>query len=458
MSAGRSHDTEQVLVVEDDPGLRRLLVDELRDLELEPIEAASGEDALASLEHHRPMLVVSDVRLPGIDGMTLLERIMERPDRNRPAFVVITAFGSVGQAVEALKRGADDFLTKPLDLEHLRLRIVRLLEVQRLKRRLAVREDERIEFHGIIGASDAMKTLFHAVTQTASGRGPVTITGESGVGKELVARAVHEESSRRDHPFVPVNCASIPEALLESEFFGHESGAFTGASRPRQGLFAGASGGTLFLDEVAELPAPLQAKLLRVLQEGAVRRVGADREVTVDVRILAATNRDLEEEVAYGRFREDLFYRLSTFMLEVPPLRDREGDLARLLAHFVKRYARDAGKTIDGVEEDVVEVLGRYRFPGNVRELENLVEHAVTFCPGNRIRLDDLPARVRRSQSAEVRTQVPAALLVDDGLLTLDEAAQRYVRRVLELTGGNKRRAASLLGISRQTLYRYLSR
>jgi two-component system, NtrC family, response regulator AtoC len=447
----------KVLVVEDDAGLRRLLVDELRELELDPVETASAEDALASLDRVQPMLIVSDIRLPGMDGMSLLEQVMERSGDERPAFVIITAFGSVGQAVEALKRGADDFLTKPLDLEHLRLRIVRLLEVQRLKRRLRD-QDGRVDFHGIIGSSAAMRTLFHGITRTAAGRGPVTIIGESGVGKELVARAIHDESERRERAFVPVNCASIPEPLLESEFFGHESGAFTGATRPRQGLFAGASGGSLFLDEVAELSAPLQAKLLRVLQEGAVRRVGADREVEVDVRILAATNRDLEEEVACGRFREDLFYRLTTFMLEVPPLRERQGDLELLLAHFVSRYAGDAGKAIEEVDAEVIDVLRRYRFPGNVRELENLVEHAVTFCSGPLITVGDLPPRVRRSPARSSETQVPAALLVDDGILTLDEVTQRYVRRVVELTGGNKRRAASLLGISRQTLYRHLAR
>jgi DNA-binding NtrC family response regulator len=444
------------LVVEDDPGLRRLLVDELRDLSLDPYEAATGEEALALLSECEPVLIVSDLRLPGIDGLTLLEQTIANGGASPPAFIVITAFGSVAQAVDALKRGADDFLTKPLDLEHLRLRVTRLLEVERLKRQIARREYEPADFHGIIGGSRAMHAVIHTIEQVASARGPVTITGESGVGKELVARAIHEESARRDAPFVPVNCASVPEALLESEFFGHESGAFTGATQSRQGLFAGAEGGTLFLDEISELSAGLQAKLLRVLQEGAIRRVGADREVEIDARIIAATNLDLEEEVASGRFRDDLFYRLTTFMIEVPPLRAREGDLERLLAHFVQSYARDSGKQIEGFSETAVRALKQYPFPGNVRELQNVVEHAITFSGGRQIELQDLPARLRRA-GKPAGTELPATLLVQGSLLTLEEIAVRYVRRVLEMTEGNKRRAASLLGISRQTLYRYLS-
>lgn len=454
----------QVLVVEDDRGLRTLLADEVRDLGLSVLEAANAEDALLMIGQDPPDIIVSDVRLPGIDGIDLMRRVRGLELELDPAFVVITAFGTIDQAVEALKRGADDFLTKPLDLEHLRLRIRRLLEVQRLKREVALwhRRVDRQRFHDILGKSAAMHRLFEDIPRVAGGRGPVTIIGESGVGKELVARAVHRESDRRSGPFVPVNCAGIPDNLLESEFFGHESGSFTGATRPRPGLFAHADKGTILLDEVAELPSALQAKLLRVLQDGGVRRVGSDREVSLDVRVLVATNRDLEHEVAVGRFRKDLFFRLNTFVLDVPPLRERDGDIELLTRHFIERFAKDADKRIELVGLEVIEHLRRHSFPGNVRELENIVEHAVTFCRGTELTLDDLPSRVRRGDTSTgtglAPKEIPPALVVDGELLTLEGLTLRYVRHVLDLTGGNKRRAAALLAISRQTLYRYLER
>jgi DNA-binding NtrC family response regulator len=464
LATSRALVSQRVLLVEDDRGLRQLLADEFRELGLGVLEAASGEDALSMIGQDSPSIVVSDLRLPGIDGIDLMQRIRRMQLRVCPAFVVITAFGTVDDAVDALKRGADDFLTKPLDLEHLRLRIRRLLEVQRLKREVATnqRREAAPSFHGLLGRSLAMQTLFDDIPRVAAGRGAVAIIGESGVGKELVARAVHRESDRRSGPFVPVNCAGIPESLLESEFFGHEPGSFTGATKSRPGLFAQANSGTILLDEITELPVPLQAKLLRVLQDGAVRRVGSDREVPLDVRVLVATNRDLEHEVEAGRFRKDLFFRLNTFTLEVPPLRERDGDVELLTRHFVERFRREADKVVTGVEPEVLEHLCRHPFPGNVRELENIVEHAVTFSRSEVLTLADLPARVRRdgahTDTGDRPREIPAALLVDGELLTLDELTLRYVRHVHDLTGGNKRRAATLLGISRQTLYRHLER
>ena len=304
-----------------------------------------------------------------------------------------------------------------------------------------------------------MRRMFETIRQVANARGPVLITGDSGVGKELVARAIHAESERCDGPFVPVNCASVPESLLESEFFGHESGSFTGASKPRQGLFAAADGGTILLDEISELPVSLQAKLLRVLQEGSVRRVGAAKEVSLNVRVLAATNRDLEEEIVIGSFRKDLFFRLATFVVDVPTLAERHGDIEVLAAHFLSNHPTREGTRVHGLSSDVLEHLKRYDFPGNVRELENIIEHAVTFCRGASVELQHLPPRVRNgghNGSHRDTPSIPPALLASGGILTLEELVERYARYVLEIPQDNKRRTAKLLGISRQTLYRHL--
>ena len=448
---------ERALVVEDDRALRALVADELRDHGLEVEAVRSAEEALAAVDRAWPHLVISDLRLPGKTGMELLAALRERP--RPPAFIVVTAYGSISQAVEALKRGADDFLTKPLDLDHLRLRVERLLEIERLRREV---ERHRLgpdgSFHGIVGESPAMRELFDHIHKVAQGRGAVTVVGESGVGKELVARAIHRESARRDGPFVPVNCAGIPENLMESELFGHETGSFTGATRNRRGLFAAAHGGTLLLDEVGELSPPMQAKLLRVLQEGALRPVGSNESVEIDVRVIVATNRDLERDVADGRFRDDLFYRLATFILEVPALHQRRGDIELLATHFLRRFRAEADRDIEGLEPDVLDYLRRYRFPGNVRELENVIEHAVTFCRSRRICMDDLPSRVRPGRAAPPGDELPPQLAEADEILTLEELTSRYVRHVLDRTEGNKRRTASLLGIGRQTLYRYLAR
>jgi DNA-binding NtrC family response regulator len=451
--------SEHVLVVEDDRGLRRLLEQEFEEMGLGVESVACAEQALEHLATSTPSIIVSDLRLPGLSGIHLLERVKSLDTEWPPAFVVVTAFGSIAQAVEALKMGADDFLTKPLDLEHLRLRVQRLVELQQLRSELAARRSEagQSSYHGILGRSRPMRALLATIRRVASGQGPVLITGESGVGKELVARALHCESDAAGGPFVPVNCAGIPEHLMESELFGHESGAFTGATRSRSGLFAEAAGGTLLLDEVGELPVTMQAKLLRVLQDGSVRKVGANREERLDVRVIVATNRDLERDVATKRFRADLFYRLATYIVEVPPLRARPGDVRLLATHFVERQSQ--GRELV-VSPELIEALEAYSFPGNVRELESIVEHAVTFSKGTTLALSDLPTRVRDSLHGTERDRgtIPPALLADGEILTLQTLSERYIARVLELTGGNKRRAATLLGISRQKLYRHLAR
>lgn len=450
---------ERVLLVEDDDSLRQLLVEELEDRGLQVRALASAEEAVGSLESWEPALVVSDLRLPGADGMALLRRV--KTMQAAPAFLVITAFGSIQQAVAALKEGADEFLTKPLDLEHFGLAVARALETRRLRdevrRFQQLLSDDR--FHGMLGRSRVMRGLFDQIRQLARAEGPVLVIGESGTGKELVARAVHAESERAKGPFLAINCAGLPAELLESEFFGHVAGAFTGANRAHKGLFQQADGGTLFLDEIGEMPLPLQAKLLRVLQEGTIRPVGAERELTVDVRIIAASNRPLETEAGREAFREDLFFRLETFILQVPPLRDREEDLELLAAGFVAHFAARSGRPARGLAPAVLAQLRRYPFPGNVRELQNAIERAVTFCHGRSIELEHLPTRIAdyRDDNAHSAGAELLAQLSDGPLLpTLEELEQRYIEHVLKLVDGNKRRAAALLGIGRRTLYRRL--
>ncbi|MBA1273215.1 sigma-54-dependent transcriptional regulator [Stutzerimonas azotifigens] len=450
---------ERVLVVEDDQDLRQLLVEELEDRGLMVQSVSSAEQALPLLESWEPDLVVSDLRLPGADGMALLRRV--RGMQAAPAFLVVTAFGSIQQAVAALKEGADEFLTKPLDLDHLGLAVARALETRRLRgevrRFRQLLSDDR--FHGMLGRSRVMRSLFDQIRQLARAAGPVLVIGESGTGKELVARAIHAESDRAQRPFLAINCAGLPAELLESEFFGHVAGAFTGASRAHKGLFQQADGGTLFLDEIGEMPMPLQAKLLRVLQEGTIRPVGAERELSVDVRIIAASNRALETEAGRESFREDLFFRLETFLLQVPPLREREDDRELLAAGFVAHFAARDGRPVRGLSRAALEQLQRYPFPGNVRELQNAIERAVTFCHGRTLELEHLPARIAgyKEEAASGAAEELLGQLIDGPLLpTLEELEMRYIRHVLALVDGNKRRAAALLGIGRRTLYRRL--
>jgi len=486
-------DGRKVLVVEDDRSLRVLLKDALSDEGLDVGGVASAEEAMTFLAQGSVDLVLTDLRLPGADGLELLRWLRGR--ESPPAVLLVTAFGTIDQAVEALKEGADDFLTKPLDLDHLAVRVARILEHRCLQQEVA-RYREALEgddFHGMVGRSPPMMALFRDLAQVGRGQGPVLIQGESGVGKELAARAVHEEGARADGPFLAVNCAGVPAALLESEFFGHVKGAFSGATRARPGLFQEASGGTLLLDEIGEMPLALQATLLRVLQEGVVRPVGKDRPMKVDVRVVAATNQDLREAMDAGRFREDLFYRLETFRMVVPPLRERGEDLEILTARFIRRHAARLGRTAPRPGREFLDALRRYPFPGNVRELDNAVERAVTFAEGSTLEPRHLPARILNPEVGWARipeagegegkragcefqetsgsgspggagvgtppreTRVPRDVLVPGGELpSLRELEHRYVRLVLERTGGNKRKAASLLGISRRTLYRRL--
>lgn len=443
----------QLAIVEDDPALLELLQEELTGQGYQVTAFAQAEDLLAVLAEHSFALVISDIRLPGISGLELLSRIKQLS--NPPALLLITAFGTVRQAVAALKQGADDFLTKPLDLDHLTLSVQRLLAHQALQREVKQLRQQQQEspdgITGMVGKSRAMRRLYQHIAQVAPAQGAVLILGESGSGKELVAQAIHRQSARSEQPFIAVNCAGIPAELMESEFFGHAAGAFTGARNARQGLFKEADGGTLLLDEIAEMPLLLQAKLLRVLQEGKIRPVGSDQEYSIDVRILAATHQDLEQKVEAGSFRADLFYRLETFSLQVPPLRERADDLELLADVFLQKLKQQQPKNVQGISPETLDCLYRYPFPGNVRELQNAIERAFTFADSTEIQPADLPGRIcnyqpETNQPPKSHTSWPS----------LQQLQRNYVQQVLQYTAGNKQKAAQLLGITRRTLYRWL--
>ncbi|MEX1200190.1 MAG: sigma-54 dependent transcriptional regulator [Methylophaga sp.] len=456
---------KKVLLLEDDEALGRLICDELDAQNWQITVHHELASAQKWLTKHHPALIVTDLRLPDGNGMSLVKQVVaDWPEAERPALIVITAFGSVRQAVGALQAGADDFLTKPLDLDHFLLAVERVVANRALKDELFQfrKLSKQKGFHGMFGRSAAMRNLFEQIKVIARAQGPILINGESGTGKELVAKALHNESDRADAPFLAVNCAGIPPELLESEFFGHAAGAFTGANKVRKGLLQQANGGSLLLDEIGEMPIAMQAKLLRALQDGSIRPVGQDTEEQVDVRIIAATHRDLKQKVEEGSFREDLFYRLETFALSVPPLREREDDCELLAQQFLQSLAVAQSKTIKGFSDSALAQLRAYPFPGNVRELQNVVERAVAFCSEDWVQVSHLPTRLTQvpAESNTLQTtgaaDIDAALLAGPVLPTLDQLQKRYVRKILDEVGGNKRRAAALLGIGRRTLYRWL--
>jgi two-component system response regulator HydG len=441
----------RIAVVEDDPALLELLQEELTSHGYQVAACDSAEALLAQLADLTPDLVISDIRLPGIDGMALLQRLRQQP--KPPALLLITAFGTVRQAVAALKQGADDFLTKPLDLEHLLLSVERLLAHKALQQEVQqYRQSSQQGPGGMIGQSRAMRRLYQQTERIAKAQGAVLILGESGSGKELVAQALHQQSDRADQPFIAVNCAGIPAELMESEFFGHAAGAYTGARGSRAGLFKQADGGTLLLDEIAEMPLLLQAKLLRVLQEGRMRPVGGDEEIAVDVRIIAATHQNLEQLVEASQFRADLFFRLETFTLNIPPLRERADDLELLAQHFLAQLKQKQPANVHSISSDALDCLYRYPFPGNVRELQNALERAYTFAASSEITPDDLPERIVSYQGKQAVEQQTS----NTSWPSLQQVQHNYMRQVLQYTNGNKQQAAEMLGITRRTLYRWL--
>ena len=445
----------RVLVVEDEREMRAMLEKGLTRRGFTPVALPSADEALARLAAEDFDVVLTDLRMPGMDGLALCERIaLNRPDI---PVVVVTAFGSLETAVAAIRAGAYDFVTKPIDVDALVLVLERAVqhralreEVRRLRQELGRRDDGGT----VVGESLAMKQAYALIDRVADLDSTVLITGESGTGKEVAARAVHTRGRRKDGPFVALNCAAMPEALLESELFGHAKGAFTDAKAARTGLFVQAHGGTLFLDEVGELPLTLQPKLLRALQERVVRPLGGDTEVPFDARIVAATNRDLELAVAEGRFREDLYYRLNVIGVELPPLRARGNDVLALSQRFIEQFAARTGKRVVGLSPAAAQRLLTYGWPGNVRELQNCLERAVALTSFEELTVDDLPERVRNySQPKAVPENTDPSELV-----TLEEVERRYIHRVLEAVGGSRTLAARVLGVDRKTLYRKLER
>jgi two-component system response regulator AtoC len=443
-------DAHTVLVVDDDDAMREMLVGLLEAEGLATHTAATADEALERVAEHEVDLILSDVRMPGRTGVELVGEL--RNTRPGTPVILMTAFGSIDSAVEAMRAGAFDYITKPFNRETVLLAIERALQVRELEeenRRLRLAVDHASSFGELIGASPAMREIFALVRRIARSRSSVLITGESGTGKEVVARTIHYTGPRADRPFVPVNCTAIPEGLLESELFGHVRGAFTGAHTSKRGLFEEAGGGTLFLDEIGDMGALLQGKLLRALQEREIRPVGSTQSRNIDVRIIAASNKDLQKEIGEGRFRLDLYYRLNVIPVRIPPLRERREDVPLLANHFLGRHAGDRRRSFSRAS---LERLARQPWPGNARELENVVERALALTDAPEIGPADLPL----SDEGDAGTP-DARDLVAEGAereMTLRELEDLYIDRVLERAGGNKVRAARILGINRRTLYR----
>jgi len=435
----------KILIIDDDTSLRRVLEYNLQEEGYEVVAAAGGSEGLLLFDEHQPDLVITDLKMPGISGFQVLDAVRERS--SRVPVMVITAFGAVETAVEAMKKGAYDYITKPFNRDELRLSVRKALEMRGLSeenRRLREELAERAEFRNMVGISQAMAEVFAVVRKVADTDAAVLITGESGTGKELVARALHSLSGRRNSPFIAINCAAIPKDLLESELFGHVKGAFTGAVRDKAGKFQLADGGTIFLDEVGELPVELQPKLLRALQDKEVEPVGGTGPRKLDVRIVAATNTDMDDARADGKFREDLYYRLAVIEIHLPPLRERPEDIPLLVKHFMARL----GSTGVEFDADLLDTFRDYAWPGNVRELENTVERLLIMRNGDRVVMADLPPRIRGERHDREGRVVN---LPSDGY-PLEQLEREVVLEALERCAWNQTAAARFLRIPRHTL------
>ncbi len=442
-----------VLVVDDDAAMREMVVSLLEETGYGARGCAGADEALEALQDAPPDVVLTDIRMPGKSGVELLGELHEL--RPRLPVILMTAFGSIDSAVGAMRSGAFDYVTKPFKKDQLLVVLERAFErlaLEEENQRLRRAVDQTTSFGELIGASPAMREIFALVRKVANSRSSVLITGESGTGKEVVARTIHFNGILKDAPFIPVNCTAIPEGLLESELFGHVRGAFTGAHTSKRGLFEEANGGTLFLDEIGDMGPSLQAKILRVLQDGEVRPVGGNKAVKVDVRVIAATNKDLQTEMDEGRFRRDLFYRLNVIPLHIPPLRERPDDIPLLADYFVKRHAGERNMVLAPA---AVSHLLQFRFEGNARELENWIERAIALTEGHEIGPDAFPdGEPTPLGAATGDTGTALVRATAERRLTLEELKDLYVEEVLRLTGGNKVQAARILGIDRRTLYR----
>jgi two-component system, NtrC family, response regulator len=444
---------ETILVVDDEKNYLLILKAILEDEGFEVLTALSGREALAIQKTSDVDLVLTDMKMPSMDGIELLEHIKSvNPDL---PVIMMTAHGTVDKAVEAMQKGAYSYLLKPFDNDRLILYVKKAVSVYQVikeNRRLRRAVEDQYSFGNIIGKSKVMQHMFETIRKVAPSNATVLIEGESGTGKELVAKSIHFNSPRRQAPFVAVNCSALAENLLESELFGHEKGAFTGAMNTRKGRFELADGGTLFLDEIGELSQKLQVKLLRVLQERVFERVGGERALTVDIRILAATNKNLKEEMTAGRFREDLFYRLDVVHLVLPSLKERREDIRLLVNHFIKKYSaeRKSAVPVKGVDQDVDRLFDEYSWPGNVRELENLIERVMILCPGELVRLSDLPKDFRDNVHNRLHLEgIPADAKLYDTLAMIEKA---MIERALKMTDYVQAHAAEILGIGKSGL------
>jgi len=436
----------RVLIVDDEANARSALAELLDDAGYSVSTAADGRTALLQIEQMDPDVVLTDLKMPGMDGLSLIER--GRPMSPHTTFIVMTAFATIDTAVKAIKLGAESYLTKPLELDAVMAIVDRALDRTRLSREAAhLRErfDDRFQLGNILGEHPSMQRLMKNIAQVARSRATVLIHGETGTGKELIAAAIHQNSKRKDKPFIKLNCASLSETLLESELFGHERGSFTGAMTRREGRFKQADGGTLFLDEVSEIPASVQIKLLRFLQEREFERVGGNETLKVDVRVVAATNRNLKQRVDEGKFREDLYYRLKVVQLDVPPLRVRRSDIPLLAHAFLRKYAGENDRPVQGLSDEALQHLMIYPWPGNVRELENAIERAVVMCENELIERDDLPTSAHGDlQNGSVMALIPG--------ITMSELERVAILRTLDAVDGSTARAAEILGISQRKI------
>jgi DNA-binding NtrC family response regulator len=446
-----------LLIVDDEPDILLVMSANLMKEGYEVETAEDGVEALKKLESRDFDVIIVDHQMPRLTGMEFLGRFLGGHPSGRSGpdipVIVVTAYGTIEMAVQAMKDGAYSYLTKPIQYEDLSLQVKNAVERRRLSQEienLRHEVEERYQLGNVLGRNPQMQEIFQLIRTVAETDATVLIQGESGTGKELIARAIHYNSRRRDRPFVVVSCSALPETLLESELFGHEKGSFTGAMRQRIGRFEMADGGTVFLDEIGDIAMPVQMKLLRVLQEREIERVGGSQAVKVDVRILAATHKDLHRAMTERLFREDLFYRLNVVPIKLPPLRERLDDVPLLAIHFLKKYAEKNLKQVGSISSQAFSALTRYSYPGNVRELENIIERAVILSDGDEIQLVDLPEKVVRGEAARGK------LVIDNPDLSLEELEREYILKVLQYTGWQKKRASEILGINASTLYRKL--
>jgi two-component system response regulator PilR (NtrC family) len=440
----------KILVMDDEPGLREFLEIMLKKQGYDVETASDGIEGLERLKGSTFDLIIVDIQMPRMNGIEFLREV-KRNVFDIPV-IMITAFASHETAIEAMKLGAYDYITKPFKIDEIKLVIAKALDKKKLEsenRRLKRELEEKYGFGNIIGKSEPIKKVFDMIKRVSELNVNVLITGESGTGKELVARAIHYTGNRREHPFVPVNCGAIPENLMESELFGYKRGAFTGAVKDKIGLFEEADKGSIFLDEIGDLPLHMQVKLLRVIEDKSLRPLGGTESVPIDVRIIAATNRNLMDEVAKNRFREDLFYRLNVIVIHLPPLRERKEDISPLVLHFINKYSKEMKKEIEGISPRALEVLENYNYPGNVRELENIIARCVALETSNVISLETLPQHVIGTETIDFDPSLSTSVNLDS---IMDNLEKRLIDRALSNTGGNKTEAAKLLGITPRSL------